>query len=204
MQIRNSGSFLPQLVCQICVNEIRRQFPDRGTCVLRNTPLFFSLVLICVPTANLEVSVITYHLVATMTRARMMSLPPVSKRGDHGGKIGSHGALGQGSRRTTVTVRTSSRPSPAETPSRRVELIIIIISALTLRLLTKYLPIRFCAARHRFQVTSNGINVSFSRSGIARGCLRFHTKLPPRRCGLPRVYLTGMMDAIAHESRPVF
>ena len=50
---------------------------------------------------------------------------------------------------------------------------LIIISALTLRWIDKTLPIRFCAARHRFQVTSNGINVSFSPSGIARGRLRF-------------------------------
>jgi hypothetical protein len=61
-----------------------------------------------------------YHLVAIDdTDAHDVGLPPVSKRMEHGGKIGSNGALTHkvhASRtKTTVTVRTSSRPSPGET-----------------------------------------------------------------------------------------
>jgi hypothetical protein len=60
-----------------------------------------------------------YHLVAIDdTDAHDVGLPPVSKRMEHGGKIGSNGALTQRFTRhekTTVTVRTSSRPSPGET-----------------------------------------------------------------------------------------
>ena len=102
-----------------------------------------------------------------------------------------------------MTVRTSSRPSPAETPSSwRTDHHQCFNSSM----IDKILPIRFCVAMHRFQVCNEhtGINVSFSRSGIARGCLRFHKFVcsRPRRSGAsqgtPRRH--DGRHTVAHES----
>jgi hypothetical protein len=115
--------FSPVRVCQSCGNEIRRGFPLRDPPALRKSPrpLFLSFLSCADPCSHHQFGVkITYAIVAIYDAVFMISLPPVSKRRRYGGKIGNNGALEHKVCRETVTPRRSLRPSPAETPSQRV------------------------------------------------------------------------------------